>query len=164
MIEHDLVPEPCSPVRISRSSSDPDPSHPLASLDDSLVRHKFDLPSGNMAAKERERASWFATDLRGPGSRRHAPLHGRTQLHDLAKLFRVRERFVDAFPARLEDRFEMNRFRRMRNRFLGSRQALVEPKTRPPNAAARPTIACRRVGALISAARLFLSLIIPSSF
>src|SRR5437773_797787 len=36
-------------------------------------------------------------------------------------------------------------------------QALVEPTTRPPNAAATPTIACRRVGALASTARLFLS-------
>src|SRR6266851_1715623 len=43
-------------------------------------------------------------------------------------------------------------------------QALVEPKTRPPNAAATPTIACRRVGTLTTSPRLFLSLIIPSTF
>src|SRR6267142_3669359 len=36
-------------------------------LDDSLVRHKFDLPSGDIATEERERASCFTTDLRGPG-------------------------------------------------------------------------------------------------
>jgi hypothetical protein len=50
----------------------------------------------------------------------------------------------------------MNGFRRMRNPFLVPAQALVEPKTRPPIAAATPAIACRRVGALASAARLFL--------
>src|ERR1700735_5192234 len=39
-------------------------------------------------------------------------------------------------------------------------QALAEPRARPPNAIATPTIACRRVGPLVSDAGLFLSFII----
>src|SRR6266567_6160986 len=42
-------------------------------------------------------------------------------------------------------------------------QACVESKARPPNAIATPTIACRRVDSLASAAKLFLSLILKSS-
>ena len=32
-------------------------------LDDSLVRHKFNLTPGDVTAEERERATWFGADL-----------------------------------------------------------------------------------------------------
>src|SRR6266478_191694 len=39
-------------------------------------------------------------------------------------------------------------------------QALIDARVKPPNAIATPTIACRRVGPLVGAAKLFLLLII----
>jgi len=58
----------------------------------------------------------------------------------------------------------MNRFRRMRNRRLGSRPkpSLSLRRDRQRGGQAHDRLPPR--GALISAARLFLSLIIPSSF
>jgi hypothetical protein len=83
-------------------------------LNDSLVWYKFDLSSRDVPAEERERASHFTTNLRGPVSEVHG-LHDSTELYDFVKLFGVGERFVDALPARFENRLLVNGFRRMRN-------------------------------------------------
>src|SRR4029077_9141646 len=92
-------------------------------LHDSLVRYKFDVPSRVVPAKECERASHFPADLRGLVSQVHC-LHDATDLYDLVELFGVSKRFVDALPARFENRLLMNGFRSVRNLLLGPRQSL----------------------------------------
>jgi len=89
-------------------------------LYDSLVGHEFDVPSRDVPAEERKRASHFTTDLRGLGeSRGEAGLHHFTELYDLVELFGVGERFVDALSVRFESNFLVNGFRRTRNLLLG---------------------------------------------
>src|SRR5208282_1820186 len=87
------------------------------SLHNSLVRHKFDVSSGDVPAEERERASHFATDLRRLVSQVHG-LHDSAELYDLVELLGVGKRFVDAVPARFENRLLVNGFRRTRNLLL----------------------------------------------
>src|SRR3981081_1187540 len=94
------------------------------SLDDALARYKFDVSSHDMAAEKQERASHFTTDLRGLASRGHG-LHDSTELYDLVELFGVGERFVDARPARFENRLLVNGFCRTRKLLLGSPPGLV---------------------------------------
>src|SRR5689334_22673166 len=86
-------------------------------LDDSLVRRKFDVPSGNVAAEESERTSRIRADLRGLVSQRHS-LHGGAELHDFIELFGIGQGLVDALPAGFEKMLLMNRFGRMRHLIL----------------------------------------------
>lgn len=48
-------------------------------------------------------------------------LHDSTELYDFVELFRSSQHFVNARPARLENRLLVNGFCRMRNLILGSR-------------------------------------------
>jgi hypothetical protein len=84
--------------------------------------------------------------------------------YDFVELFRVSERFVDAFTVRFENSFLVNGFAVRQIPSSPPAQALVDPRlpprVKPPNAIAPPAIACRRVGPLASSARFFPSLII----
>ena len=92
-------------------------------LHDSLVRHKFDVSSRDVPAEERERASYFTTDLRWLVSQVHG-LQDSTELYDLVELFGVGKRFVHALAARFENGLLVNGFRRTLNLLLGSRPSL----------------------------------------
>src|SRR5208282_3892103 len=92
-------------------------------LHDSLVGHELDVSSRDVPTEECEGASHFTTDLCGLVSDVHG-LHDSTELYHLVELFGVGERFVNALPARFEDRFLVNGFRRMRNPVLGFRPSL----------------------------------------
>ena len=84
-------------------------------LDDSLVGHKFDMPSNDMAAEECERATCLTADLRGRSSRGHAGLHGCTELRHIVELFRVGECIIDTFAAGFENWLLVNGFPRTSN-------------------------------------------------
>ena len=98
-------------------------------LHDALVRHKFDVSSRDVPAEERERTSHFTTDLCGLVSQVHG-LHDSTELYDFVELFGVGKRFVDAFPARFENRLLMDGFRRARN-LLSSRPSISRAQSQP---------------------------------
>jgi len=76
-------------------------------LNDALIGNQFDVAAQNHTPKNRERSAHFRTDLGG------SALHD--EIGHLAELFFLGERFVDAFPRRLEDNFLMNAFARMRD-------------------------------------------------
>src|SRR2546429_8353125 len=59
-------------------------------LDDSFVRHKFQLSSRDVPAEKRKRPTRFTADLRSLGSRCHVGLHSGAKLHYFLELFRVR--------------------------------------------------------------------------
>lgn len=102
----------------------PRPAPRSPGLHDSLVGHKFDVPSRDVTAEEHERASYFTADLRGLVSQVHG-LHDSTELYDLLKLIGVGERFVDALSARLENSLFVNGFLRTRNLLFDSRTSLA---------------------------------------
>src|SRR5579864_9281737 len=120
MVEYDLGPGALLHELELRNRIDArSPAARSPRLHDSLVRHKFDVPSRDVAAEERERASHFTTDLRGLASQVHG-LQDSTELYDLVELLGVGERIIDALPARFETSFLVNGFRRARNLLLGS--------------------------------------------
>ncbi len=81
-------------------------------LNDALIGNQFDVAAQNHTPKNRERSAHFRTDLGG------SALHD--EIGHLAELFFLGERFVDAFPRRLEDNFLMNAFARMRANALSA--------------------------------------------
>ena len=93
------------------------------SLDDSLVRHKFHLPSCDVPAEQLERAARFTADLRGLVGQVHG-LHSAAQLYDLVELFGVAKHIVNALAARGENRLLVNGVSCMRNSVIGSRPSL----------------------------------------
>src|SRR5215472_12208019 len=66
-------------------------------LHDPLIRHQLDLPAYDVAAKQTERSTRFAADLRRLGF----------------QLLRVRQSLIDSLWTCLKHRLLMNRFRRM---------------------------------------------------
>jgi len=93
-------------------------------LHDSLARQEFEVPSHDMPGEERERAAHFTADFRRRCPLHLAHPHGSAEVYDFVELFCVGKRFIHALPARLENRFLMNRFRRARNVLLRSRPTL----------------------------------------
>src|ERR1700733_349645 len=108
MVKYDLGPRALLHKLEPRNRIDArSPAARSPGLHDSLVRHKLDVSSRYVPAKERERASHFTTDFRGLVSE----VHGRqdsTELYDFVKLLGVSERVVDALPVRLENRLLVN--------------------------------------------------------
>jgi len=96
------------------------PIHYTPRLDNSLVRHKFDMAACDMAPEKCERASHLQADFGGFFPKRHARLHGPTELNDFVKLSDVGERLIDTLTARSKHGLLMNRFRRMGNAVLGT--------------------------------------------
>ena len=96
------------------------PIHHTLRLDYSLVRHKFDMTTYNVATEKCECATHLSTDFRGFFPQRHAGLHSPTELHDSVKLSGISECFIDSLAARHEDGLLMDGFRGVRNTILGS--------------------------------------------
>src|SRR5580698_5493190 len=82
-------------------------------LDNPHVRHKLDVSSRNVPAVKRKRASCVPADLSGFIWQVHR-LQGPTELYHASKKFGIGKRFVDALRARRENRFLVNRIRRVR--------------------------------------------------
>jgi hypothetical protein len=95
------------------------PIHYTPRLDNSLVRHKLDLAAYDVATEKCERATRLPADFGVFFPKRHARLHGPTELNDFVKLSDVRERLIDTLTARLKHGLLMNGFRRMGNAVLG---------------------------------------------
>src|SRR4029077_20271371 len=93
-------------------------------LDDSRIRHKFDVSSQNDAAEKCERASHFSADFRRHLLERNTGILGCGDLRDLIEQFAISERLVDTTPARPENGFLMNGFRRAGNLLPGCRPDL----------------------------------------
>jgi hypothetical protein len=64
-------------------------------------------------------ATHLPADFGGFFPKRHARLHGPSELNDSVKLFDAGERLIDTLTARLKHRLLMNRFRRMGNAVPG---------------------------------------------
>jgi tetratricopeptide (TPR) repeat protein len=79
-------------------------------LNDSFVRCELDVPPDDMSCENCESASHLSADLRRRSAKRHTRLHRGTEVHDLVELGGLRERFVQALPARFESGFLMNGF------------------------------------------------------
>ena len=89
-------------------------------LDKSLIGHKLDMATHDVATEKCECATHLPTDFRRAFPQRHAGPHGPTEVHDLVKLSGVGECFIDALAARLEDWLLVDRFSRMGNAILGA--------------------------------------------
>jgi hypothetical protein len=74
----------------------------------------------DMATEECERATHLPADFGGFFPKRHARLHGPTELNDFVKLSDVGERLIDTLTARSKHKLLVNRFRRMGNAVLGT--------------------------------------------
>jgi hypothetical protein len=74
-------------------------------LDDTRAGYKFNISSDDEAAKEREGAAHFATNLSRPPASGHARL---AKLYDPIELCRLCQRFIHALPARFENDLLMN--------------------------------------------------------
>src|ERR1700732_27693 len=91
------------------------PIHYTPRLDNSLVRHKFDMATCDVATEKCERATHLPADFGEFFPQPHAGLHGSTELNDFVKLSGVGECLIDALSARLKDGLLMDRFRHMGN-------------------------------------------------
>src|SRR6516162_6285198 len=96
------------------------PIHYTPRLDNSLVWHKLDMAACDVATEKCEHASHLQADFGGFFPKRHARLHGPTELDDFVKLSDVGERLIDTLKARLKHGLLMNRLRRMGNAVLGT--------------------------------------------
>ena len=108
------------------------------SLDNSLAGHQLDMAPGNVAAKRGEGAAHLGAHFHRFARRSHAGLHGRVEQHDLVKLFRVRQRLVDAFAARLEAVFLMDGLAADETSSVPPGRTSVAPKVKQPNTPAVP--------------------------
>src|ERR1700737_4491672 len=116
MVKDDFCSRPlCHEVEFHNRINTWVPGHHSPCLDDSFARDELDVPPHNMAAEKREASAYFTADFRRRRAERHTGFHDPAKLGGLVELFGVGECFVHALAVRLENRFLMNRLRRVRN-------------------------------------------------
>src|SRR5215470_10410454 len=89
-------------------------------LNEPVVRCELDVPSDNVPAEQREGAADFPTNRSRLLPIGHASL---TELDDPIELFRVRQRFVNAFPTGFKHDLLVNRVSSVRNPIVVCKRA-----------------------------------------
>src|SRR5215467_13575649 len=86
------------------------PIHYTPSLDNPLVRRKFDVTTYDVTTEKCKCATCLSANFGRFFPQRHAGLHGHAKVHDSVKLSGFGERFIDTLPARFKDGLLMDRF------------------------------------------------------